>query len=103
MDDGCGSRVADAARGSNKRRPWPDLVDADEQRRGQMVVPLNAAIRFDSIPVGVDREGGVIAGAVAMALVVESCRRAWAPAEFSGLVRFGPVPRESALGWGAPM
>ena len=72
MDDGCGSRVADANRG-----PWPDLVDADEQRRGQVVVPLNAAIRLGSIPVAVDREGGVIVGALAMALVVESCRRSW--------------------------
>ena len=28
------------------------------------MVPLNAAISLDTIPVGVDREGGVIVGAI---------------------------------------
>ena len=50
MDDGCGSRVADANGGSNKRGLSPDLVVADEQRRGRVAVPLNAAMRLDFDP-----------------------------------------------------
>ena len=103
MDDGCGSRVADANGGSNKRGLSPDLVVADEQRRGRVAVPLNAAMRLDSIPVGVDREGGAIVGAVAWRSLSEICRRAWAPArvEWNPAVWAGG-PAKAALRWGAP-
>ena len=104
MDDGCGSRVADANGGSNKRGLSPDLVVADEQRRGRVAVPLNAAMRLDSIPVGVDREGGAIVGAVAWRSLSEICRRAWALArvEWNPAVWAGG-PAKAALRWGAPL
>ena len=80
-----------------------DLVVADEQRRGRVAVPLNAAMRLDSIPVGVDREGGAIVGAVAWRSLSEICRRAWAPArvEWNPAVWAGG-PTKAALRWGAP-
>ena len=56
-----------------------------------MAVPLNAAMRLNTIPVGVDREGGAIVGAVAWRSLSEICRRAWAPArvEWNPAVRAG--------------